>query len=318
MKSDSVEIKSCTLCGSPDFKFLFFSKDRMFNLPGKFSVKKCSKCSLVFLDPQPNKELLKKHYPSLDYYAYNIIKRGLFEILKEYLIKHYYSPNILSLFISAVIQNVPAIPSYKKNGKILDVGCGSGEILNLLKKLGWETYGLDIDPRAIKLAKKRGINASLGSFRDLSKYPDNYFDAIRLYHVIEHLDDPSLCLSLIRKKLKKEGQLIIGTPNIRSVVAFLFKSYWYNLDSPRHLFLFSPQTLGKLLNKNNFAVNKTEFCSTGGIPGSLQYVVGDLLNKKFNLILKVKFVLLFYPWEWLLNKLKVGDIFVIRASLKFR
>lgn len=315
--SNAIGVKSCIICESSNFEFMFSSKDRMFNLPGEFSVKKCSNCSLIFLDPQPGEQLLKKHYPSLNYYSYYRSKiKGLFKILREYLFKHYYSPNIFSLLISAFIQNVPAIPSYVKNGKILDVGCGDGDTLAQLKKLGWETYGLDIDSRAVEVASMRGINAKLGTFREISKYPDDYFDAIRLYHVIEHLDDPSLCLSLIRKKLRKNGELLIGTPNIKSIVAFLFKSYWYNLDTPRHLFLFAPATLGKLLNKNNFIVKKMEFCSVGGILGSLQYLIGDLLNKKFDLMLKTKFVLLFYPLEWFLNKIGAGDVFVVRAIAK--
>ncbi len=311
------KITSCILCGSSKFKFMYFSKDRMFNLPGKFAVKKCSKCFLVFLDPQPNQALLKKHYPSVNYYSYYRSKRrGAFEVLREYLFKHYYSTNIFSLLISTFIQNVPAIPSYVRDGKILDVGCGDGDTLVQLKKMGWETYGLDIDSKAIEIAKKRGINARLGTFREISKYPDNYFDAIRLYHVIEHLDNPSECLSLISKKLKKEGELLIGTPNIESPVAVLFRSYWYNLDTPRHLFLFSPQTLGKLLNKNDFAINNMEFCSAGGILGSLQYIVGDLLKRRIDFILNVKLVLLLYPLEWFLNKLGAGDIFVVRAIAK--
>ena len=132
--------------------------------------------------------------------------------------------------------------------------------------------------------------------------------------MIEHLDNPSLCLSLIRKKLKKEGELLIGTPNISSPSAHIFGSYWYNLDSPRHLFLFSPQTLGKLLNKYNFVIQKIEFCSAGGIPGSLQYVARMVFNRKIDLI-KIPIVLLFYPLEWLFNKLGAGDVFVMRASL---
>lgn len=314
--TDTKKITSCILCESSKFEFMFFSRDRMFSLPGKFIIKKCRQCSLVFLDPQPGNALLKKHYPSQNYYSYSRSKeRDLFTIMRDYLIKHYYSPNIFSLCISTFIQNIPAMPSYVKHGKILDIGCGDGDTLESLKKLGWETYGLDIDSRAVEIANKNGLNVKRGTFRVLSTYSDNYFDAIRLYHVIEHIDNPLLCLSLICKKLKKEGELLIGTPNIYSPLARFFRSNWYNLDTPRHLFLFSPQTLGKLLSKYNFVINKIEFCSAGGIPGSLQYVVRDLLNRKIDLI-KVPIVLLFYPIEWLLNKLGAGDVFVVRASIK--
>lgn len=314
--TNAAKMKSCILCGSFSFKYMFSSRDRMLGLPGEFFIKQCSKCSLVFLDPQPSPELLRKHYPSRNYYAYNEIKKGLFEFMREYLVRHYYSPNIFSLIISTFIQNVPALPSYVKNGRVLDLGCGTGETLLLLKKIGWDVYGLDMDGNAISIGKKRGLNnLKLGTYRDLVKYPDDYFDAIRLYHVIEHIDDPYLCLSLIGKKLKKNGELLIGTPNIESVVAKVFRNYWYNLDSPRHLFLFSPDTLGKLLNKNSFIVRKVSYCSVGGILGSLQYILEDLFRKKTKLILNVGLVLIFYPLEWFLNKIGTGDVFEIRASV---
>ena len=174
-----------------------------------------------------------------------------------------------------------------------------------------------MDKNAISIGVKMGLsNLKLGTYKDLVKYPDNYFDAIRLYHVIEHLDEPVLCLRLIKKKLKRKGELIIGTPNMESIVSKLFKSHWYNLDSPRHFFLFSPATLGRLVEKEGFRVKKIEFCSAGGIAGSLQYYMGDILGKKIDLIHKFSIVLLFYPLEWILDKLHVGDIFTLKADSK--
>lgn len=311
-------INSCIICGSSKFIPLYETRDRMFDFPGKFFLKKCNACSLAFLDPQPPESKIKKHYPSKAYYAYSKSnKKGFFELLREYLVSHYYSPNFLSRLITTCIKSVPAIPSYVKGGKILDVGCGTGDTLVLLKKLGWDTYGIDMDKNAISIGVKRGLhNLKLGTYKDLAKYPDNYFDAIRLYHVIEHLDDPSLCLSLIRKKLKKGGELIMGTPNMESLVSKIFKTYWYNLDSPRHLFIFSPITLRKLTEKNGFLVKKTEFCSAGGIIGSIQYFLNDLFNKRIDLIHKFSLIVLFYPFEWILDKFYIGDIFTIRAFKK--
>ena len=290
----------------------------MFNFPGKFFLKKCNACSLAFLDPQPSESKIKKYYPSKAYYAYNKSnKKGFFEQLRGYLISHYYSPNIISWLIAICIKNVPAMPSHVKGGKILDVGCGTGDTLVLLKKLGWDTYGIDMDKNAISIGMKRGLyNLKLGTYKDLAKYPDNFFDAIRLYHVIEHLDDPALCLRIIRKKLKKNGELILGTPNMESIVSKLFESYWYNLDSPRHFFLFSPATLGQLVEKEGFRIKKIEFCSAGGIAGSLQYYMRDMLGKKIDLIHKFPVVLLLYPVEWFLDALQAGDVFTLKADSK--
>lgn len=314
------KIPACLICGSKKLSYQFEAQDRMFHLAGTFVVKKCLDCSFVFLDPQPTQEALKKYYPSKKYYAYSTNrKRGLFELLREYLIAHYYSSNFISLAISTFIQKVPAIPSYAKNGKVLDIGCGAGDTLVLLKKVGWGTYGLDMDTWALANAKKRGLkNLRLGTYKALTQYQDHYFDAIRLYHVIEHIEDPRSCLSLIRKKLKKNGELVIGTPNVGSIVSKLFGSYWYNLDAPRHVVLFSPKTLGILLEKEGFSVEKTEYCGAGGIIGSIQYFLEAKTGKKIDLIHSLFFVFLFYPFDWLLNKLGTGDVFVLRARVAKR
>jgi len=287
----------------------------MFDIPSNFLLKKCSKCGLVFIDPQPFQKALKKHYPSKSYYAYRKTgKKGVFEILREYLVMHYYSPNLLSKFISTFIKNVPAMPSKNIKGKILDLGCGTGDTLVLLKKLGWETYGIDMDKNALFMGKRKGLkNLRLGTYQALSKYPDSFFDAIRLYHVIEHIDDPVKCVRLIKRKLKKNGELIIGTPNADSLLSFLFKKDWYNLDSPRHLFIFSPKTLKRLIKSEKMSAGSAEFYSAGGLPGSLQYYIEDKFGKKIDLIHKLPAVLLLYPLEWFLDKIKLGDVFTIKA-----
>ena len=209
---------------------------------------------------------------------------------------------------------MPAMPQGTK-GKILDIGCGSGDTLAILKEIGWDAYGLDIDAQAIKAAHSRGLtNVKLGTYKDLKKYPDNFFDVIRLYHVIEHLDDSGMCLTLIYKKLKKGGKVIIGTPNAASLVARIFKGYWYNLDAPRHLYLFSPKTLTMLMRKNKCESRVIEFSSAGGWVGSMQYVLEEVLQKRIDLINRPWLILLFYPLEWLLDRLRLGDVFVLRAK----
>ncbi|MFZ5845405.1 MAG: class I SAM-dependent methyltransferase [Patescibacteria group bacterium] len=221
---------------------------------------------------------------------------------------------MLSQIISTFIHEVPALPKKSPGGKILDIGCGAGETLLLLKSLGWQTYGLEIDRQAVKVAQKMGLtDVKYGGYRNLTTYPDNYFDAIRLYHVFEHLDNPLLCLRLITRKVKKGGEVIIGTPNSSSFAARLFRRYWYNLDSPRHLFLFNPKLLKKLIFQAGLRPLKVEFCSAGGLLGSLQYYLREKNGLRIQLIHQPLLVILFYPLEWLLDKLSQGDVFVLRA-----
>ncbi len=308
----------CIICNKIT-STLFNTKDRMFNIPGVFVVKKCNNCGLVFQSPQPTQKILKKHYPKQQYYSYKKEIKGLSGLISKfrtYLIKHYYEPNFLSTAFSLVVKGVPAIPKRPKlkTAKILDVGCGSGATLQLLKDLGWDVYGLEIDKNAVKAAKERGLsNVRLGGYEEISNFPNNYFDSIRLYHVIEHIPDPIKCLKLIHKKLKPGGEILLGTPNNDSVVSHLFGPYWYNLDMPRHLFIFSPYTLSKIARAQDFRHLSLQFSSSDGLGRSIIYTLNEMFGKKMD---TNKFTLLFfilYPIEWTLDKLKTGDIIILRA-----
>lgn len=294
---DKQDTMRCIVCGNRSWIYLFAARDRMFGIPGQFSEYQCLQCGFVRLFPQPTREALKKYYPSSHYYSYR--KEGklhFFEKLRAFFIEHEF------------FWLVPAMPRRGERGKILDVGCGSGDTLAQLRSIGWDVYGLDVDAQAIKVAQKRGLkNVSLGSYETMQKYPDNFFDAIRLYHVIEHLDNPKRCVRLAYKKLKPGGEIIIGTPNAGSLIAKLVKQYWYNLDCPRHLYLFTPGTLGRLIRDAGYTRQHITFCSAGGWIGSIQYKLDvDLINIPL-------LVMFFYPLEWILDRMGIGDIFVLRA-----
>lgn len=276
----------------------------MFGIPGRFEEHKCTNCGFVRLYPKLSKAELTKYYPPARYYSYGAATApSFFGKLRTFFIAHEF------------FQLVPAMPQRGGRGKILDIGCGSGETLAQLKSIGWDVYGLDVDAEAIQVAHKRGLkNVSLGSYEDMQKYPDNFFDAIRFYHVIEHLDDPRVCLRLAYKKLKPGGEIIIGTPNMDGLIAKIARQYWYNLDCPRHLYLFTPKTLGSLVEKNGFSIGQVTFSSAGGWIGSLQYSIEELLSKDINFINRPWLVILFYPFEWILDRMGLGDVFVLRAQ----
>lgn len=197
----------------------------------------------------------------------------------------------------------------------MDIGCGTGDTLVQLSELGWRTYGMEIDKEAVSIARKRGLaHVRLGSYTSLTQYPDNYFDVIRLYHVIEHLDDPNTFLTLAYKKLKKEGELIIGTPNTNSLIAKLARTYWYNLDSPRHLYVFSPKTLRWILTKHGFSIKYTDYCSIGGIVGSIQYFSNEKFGVRKKFIHNAWAIILFFPLERVLDWFRQGDVFIMHGS----
>lgn len=304
----------CCACKNNKWTDYGIGYDRMLAKPEVYYLVTCERCGIITYKNRLTKNQLQDHYPSQTYYSYSS-KGGVLQHLRNYLIQHVYNPTILSRLFSLLIKQVPAIPGYVKQGKVLDVGCGMGQTLLELQKLGWRGYGVEIDKQAVVKAHEQGLqNVFLGGYNKVKDFKDNFFDAIRLYHVIEHLDNPNECLEILQKKLKHSGELIIGTPNRNSVTAFLFRTYWYNLDVPRHIWLFDPKTLTTILEQHGFAIKQISFCSGAGIAGSIQYIIEDKLGKKVDLVSNFFVFLLFYPIEWVLDKLGKGDVMIITAK----
>lgn len=311
-------ISKCLICQSTKFKQLYTSPDRMFDIPGSFVYIQCISCGLVSLESQPNAKTLRKHYPTKHYFAYNKEgKGGLIGNLREYLVKHIYQPTFLSRFLTSLLHTTFATPAKRTGGKILDVGCATGDMLILLKNLGWDVYGIDIDKKGIQAAKTRGLtNLRVGTYKDVDVYPDNYFDCIRLYHVIEHIDDPSLCLKILYKKLKPQGELFLCTPNFNSPIQKVFGTYWSALDAPRHLYLFTPQTLAKVGKQYDFVATSVTYDSARAIAGSLRYLANDLMKRKGKFFGRLPVIMVFYPIEWLLDKMRLGNSFTMVLTKK--
>lgn len=305
----------CPVCQSIQLVFHFLSKDRMFQLPGIFRIYSCASCRVLSIQPKLKSTTLAIHYPTTEYYSYKPgVRKGFFSKLRAYSVRNQYSKSIPARLVK-MFASVPALPEKHGEMRMLDVGCGSGETLIQLQELGWEGYGIDRDKQAIEAARKKGIKkVVLGTHKDLrSKFSADYFDAVRLYHVIEHIDNPREAVTSIAHILKPGGELIIGTPNAASLVASIFGSYWYNLDSPRHLVVFTPIALKKLLKDCGYTSINTSFASAGGIAGSLQYFLNEKINLKLDLVNKVWVILFLYPLEKLFDTLGVGDVFIIRA-----
>ena len=106
---------------------------------------------------------------------------------------------------------------------------------------------------------------------------------------------------------------MIGTPNFDSAVSKIFGKFWYNLDVPRHLFIFSPDTLTRILKTQGFSHISITFSSSDGLGRSIIYILNEIFKQKMD---TNKFTLLFlilYPLEWILDKLGTGDIIILRG-----
>jgi SAM-dependent methyltransferase len=141
-------------------------------------------------------------------------------------------------------------------GSILDVGCGTGAIIEGVDNK-WKKYGLEVSKYAADEAKKY-CDMYVGELKE-AKYKDNSFDVVILFHVIEHLEDPLDVLIEIHRILKVGGWLIIGTPNFDGACARRFGSNFRMLHDPTHTSLFSDESLQRMISDHGFVVDRTEF-----------------------------------------------------------
>jgi SAM-dependent methyltransferase len=134
---------------------------------------------------------------------------------------------------------------------LLDVGCGNGDFLASLRERGWEVFGTDFSNAACEFARAKGISVHQGPLASAG-FSDKLFDVVTLWHVLEHLPDPTAELIEIRRILRDDGLLIIQVPNSKSITLKLTGIHWLPLDLPRHLQHFTPLTLNQLLKQTGF------------------------------------------------------------------
>lgn len=318
---------SCDLCQSSDAEFLFNAKDRLYGCEGIFAYVKCKNCGLVYMNPQISADETRKFYPD-DYAPHRSKVRRLYERGNSQVAKLKNAPVIRNFRNTRkqFLNNVKIVSSVRrklnKQSKLLDVGCGSGEFLNQISsETGCQVYGVDISEAASKAAKESyAIDIFNGPITE-APFPANSFDVITAWWYLEHVPNPSRVLRKMSNLLKSDGVCIIGVPNINSFNARIFKDKWYHLDCPRHLYIYSPDTIIKLLDKTGFVVIKIFFDKTSkGFLCSLRYYFGDdniplKRRKRLKGYSSLKKLLL--PWTILLALLRQSDIFVVYARKKF-
>ncbi len=205
-----------------------------------FSYLRCQKCGLVFLSPRPNRDEILRFYEE-GYYGEDTQKfRSWIEIPRLF-------------FARKRVRRVQTF--FARPGNALDIGCGQGNFLQLLQGEGWECRGTELTEKSAGRASRRGIPVSVGEF-DPARFPAHSFDLVSLWHVLEHLPDPRHTLGSLPGLLRRGGIVAISTPNMDSLQAEVGKENWFHLDPPRHLYLFSPQTLGRIMDSLGFRLLK--------------------------------------------------------------
>jgi 2-polyprenyl-3-methyl-5-hydroxy-6-metoxy-1,4-benzoquinol methylase len=236
---------SCPVCAGNDAAHFLQVTDHSSSRQ-QFAIWKCPGCTACFTQDAPAANEIAPYYQFEDYISHTDTKKGLMHRL------YHRVRNITLNSKKNIIQKATGLGT----GKILDIGCGTGAFLDTMKKSGWEVTGLEPDDTARKNCfNNYGITPLLPE--ELFKLPEQSFDAITLWHVLEHVHELQAYMKRIYQLLKPGAVLVIAVPNYTSHDAAVYQQYWAAWDVPRHLYHFSPEAMKRLLEAHQFKTGKT-------------------------------------------------------------
>lgn len=294
-------VTSCINCGASGS----ICQEQVFDPDGiiarSWTLRKCDNhnCGLVWLDPAPLENELWKAYTQ--YHTHTKKRESKMGKMLLGLVNRLIRLLLLPLWVVNGLQREMRqmrllMLGGLACGKLLDVGCGGGRYLYRMQRRGWQVEGVDFDEQATRRASESyGIKAYTGDLR-AAKLPADNYDAITMSHTIEHLVDPEAILRECFRVLKPGGRLVLVTPNVESSAAKLFGAFWRGWEPPRHLQLFSPNSLRQLTSRAGFVV---EDVRTSAAASAIGYRVSatnqsKAAGKKNTLLLQLKLL----PWSY--------------------
>lgn len=266
--ADALETESpdCPLCGANQYTPVLTGRDLLHGCPGEFQLVRCNNCEHIYLNPRPTLGSIGQFYPS-DYGPYQAAEVAGVSPAKN----AHIGPlrRLVRWLVDTKADYIPPITTTPR--RALEIGCAHGGFLERLKNQGWQVQGVEFSAEAAQRAAERGLDVHVGTLESAT-LPDDRFEAVFFWMVLEHLHDPGEALREIRRILKQNGRLMFSVPNYGSWERRFFGRYWYALDLPRHLQHFTTRSLRRLLEESGFEIERVIHQRTANnLVGSLGY-----------------------------------------------
>jgi 2-polyprenyl-3-methyl-5-hydroxy-6-metoxy-1,4-benzoquinol methylase len=236
----------CPLCGSPQIADFLSAKDYTVSQIN-FTIYKCAECTGAFTQDVPSLEEIGAFYASENYISHSDTQAGLVNNLYH---------RVRKKTLKTKLQLIKKVTGTHK-GSLLDIGCGTGAFLHTMQVAGWQVTGLEPDAKARENAEKiYGIQPLPSG--ELFNLAAGTFDAITMWHVLEHVHQLHDYIKQAKNLLKENGTLVIAVPNYTSKDAAHYGPYWAAYDVPRHLYHFSPRSMKKLTEQHGMQVTQVK------------------------------------------------------------
>lgn len=230
-------LSNCTICASNNIDAYLECTDH-FVSKENFHLSKCGDCGFVFTNPRPPLHNIAPYYESDEYVSHSKTSKGLVNRL-------FHLSRIYTLAYKKRIVN-----KYSTGNNLLDYGCGTGDFLEAMSG-SWACTGIEPNPHARQeAASKTGL--MVHEENELATFEESSFDAITLWHVLEHVYPLKERLQRFHQLLTSKGTLFVALPNMNAHDAKYYGRYWAAWDVPRHIHHFNPETIKRLLNDSGF------------------------------------------------------------------
>ena len=241
-----IHYEACPFCQSGDIQQKFVVKD--YTVSGEsFTILQCRKCQGAFTQDVPSQEEIGAYYASENYISHSDTQQGFIN-------KAYHLVRSRTLIQKRIM--LQALTE-KDKGSIADIGCGTGAFLHTMQQAGWQITGFEPDETARQNAERLYNIIPLPSPELYNQAADSY-DAVTMWHVLEHVHDLHGYIEQVKKILKQDGRLLVAVPNYTSADAAQYQQYWAAYDVPRHLYHFSPASMELLMKQHGLQVIATK------------------------------------------------------------
>lgn len=240
-----MEDVNCILCSTAG-EALFAKADK-FPPYERFRVVRCRACGLAWISPRPTPQEIGRYYPET--YSWRPDDVGPESAVHR--LERWYRFHNLRFETRQLMRHT----DLAAGDAVLDVGCGSGDRLLVMKEAGLEPAGVEVGPAADYARERLGLDVRRGTI-ETAAFENERFRAVTLYNVLEHVHAPRAVLAEARRVLRSDGRLVIQTPSARSLQARLLGRRWAAIDVPRDLTYWTPPLVARLLDGAGFEVTR--------------------------------------------------------------